>query len=76
MEGDLDNIVKPILDALSGLIYVDDAQVERILVQKFEPGRIATFSEPSAKLAEAVAKSGPRLYIKVDAPRSLEFADD
>jgi crossover junction endodeoxyribonuclease RusA len=76
MEGDLDNIVKPILDALSNLIYVDDAQVERILVQRFEPGRIATFSGPSPKLAEAVAKSGPRLYIKVDVPRTEEFADD
>jgi hypothetical protein len=76
MEGDLDNILKPILDALSKLIYLDDAQVERILVQKFEPGRIATFSQPSAMLAEAVAKSGPRLYIKIDVPSIQEFADD
>ncbi len=40
MQGDVDNIVKPILDALSKHIYNDDGQVERIWVQKFEPGRI------------------------------------
>lgn len=40
MEGDVDNIVKPVLDALSRHIYKDDRQVERVWVQKFEPGRI------------------------------------
>src|ERR1700681_3504623 len=44
MEGDIDNIVKPILDALSTLVYLDDRQVERILVQKFDPERPAVFS--------------------------------
>jgi len=36
MEGDLDNIVKPILDALERHIYINDKQIHRILVQKFE----------------------------------------
>lgn len=35
--GDVDNIVKLVLDALVGHIYLDDAQVERIVVQKFAP---------------------------------------
>ena len=39
MEGDIDNIVKPVLDALCRHIYVDDNQVERVWVQKFEPER-------------------------------------
>ena len=34
MQGDVDNVVKLVLDALSRHIYVDDAQVERIVVQK------------------------------------------
>jgi crossover junction endodeoxyribonuclease RusA len=34
MEGDIDNIVKPVLDALAPHIYLDDSQVDRILVQK------------------------------------------
>jgi crossover junction endodeoxyribonuclease RusA len=40
MQGDIDNIVKPILDALSKHIYLDDHQVHRVLVQKFEPDNV------------------------------------
>lgn len=40
---DIDNIVKPIFDALKQLVFVDDRQVERLLVQKFEPDRLFTF---------------------------------
>ena len=40
MQGDIDNLVKPILDALSRHIYLDDGQVERVVVQKFEPGNV------------------------------------
>jgi crossover junction endodeoxyribonuclease RusA len=40
MHGDLDNIIKPVLDALSRHVYIDDEQVERVLVQKFEPGAV------------------------------------
>lgn len=50
MEGDVDNIVKLVLDALGRHIYIDDSQVERIVVQKFEPGNIFTFTSPSATL--------------------------
>ena len=34
MAGDIDNIVKPVLDALGKHIYMDDRQVHRVLVQK------------------------------------------
>ena len=43
MQGDIDNIVQPILNALKQHIYVDDHQIERILVQKFEPDRVFEF---------------------------------
>ena len=39
MQGDVDNIVKLVLDALNKHIYQDDHQIERVVVQKFEPGR-------------------------------------
>jgi hypothetical protein len=69
MQGDVDNIVKLTLDALKNHIYFDDRQVERILVQKFEPGSIFAFSSPSAKLAEALVYQKPVLYIRLsDAP--------
>src|SRR5215204_6788390 len=47
MQGDINNIVKLILDSLIHVIYMSDQQVERLLVQKFEPGRLSRFSNPS-----------------------------
>lgn len=60
MVGDVDNIVKPILDALSKFIYVDDHQVERLVVQKFEADNIFGFSSPSPALLAALAQNKPR----------------
>ena len=65
MEGDIDNIVKPILDALSRHVYIDDHQVERVVVQKFEPERYFSFTAPSDRLTEAIAGEKPKLYIKL-----------
>jgi crossover junction endodeoxyribonuclease RusA len=65
MTGDVDNIVKPILDAMAKFIYVDDRQVERVVVQKFEPDNIFTFSNPSDTLIAALGKEGPALYIRI-----------
>lgn len=65
MQGDIDNIVKPILDALSRHIYIDDGQVERVVVQKFEPGNAFTFTQPSAKFAEALDGRRPVLYVRI-----------
>jgi crossover junction endodeoxyribonuclease RusA len=65
MQGDLDNIVKPILDAMRKHIYADDKQVERILVQKFEPGKIFRFRAPSQTLATAIQGQKPVLYVRV-----------
>ncbi len=66
MDGDIDNIVKPVLDSLSRFVYVDDNQVERIWVQKFEPGRLFIFRDPSPSLAAAIEMEGPRVYLHID----------
>lgn len=65
MRGDIDNIVKPILDALGQNIYIDDVQVERVVVQKFEPGNLFAFQRPSATFVTAVEGTKPVLYIRV-----------
>ena len=62
---DVDNIVKLTLDALWPHIYLSDNQIERVLVQKFEPGNIFSFSNPSAMLREAMTGTKPVLYIRV-----------
>ena len=65
MQGDIDNIVKPILDALAQHIHIDDAQVERLVVQKFEPGNIFLFSAPTAILSAALRSRKPLLYVRL-----------
>jgi crossover junction endodeoxyribonuclease RusA len=65
MAGDIDNIVKPILDALCQHIYIDDNQVERVLVQKFEPEKIFQFGSPSSILEGAIVGDKPLLYVRL-----------
>jgi hypothetical protein len=65
MAGDIDNIVKPILDALRRHIYLDDRQIERLVVQKFEPGRVFQFNSLSAVLSEALGAEKPLLYVRL-----------
>lgn len=66
MVGDVDNIVKPILDSLNRIIYLDDKVIERVLVQKFEPHVAPVFSAPTAQLLRALDESGSRVYIRID----------
>ena len=65
MVGDVDNIVKPILDALGAHLYKDDNQVVRVAVQKFEAGQPAIFTNPSAALTEALTGPRPVTYIEI-----------
>lgn len=65
MQGDIDNRVKPILDAMTQCVYSDDVLVERVVVQKFEPGRIFPFQDPSERLAEALVADEPIVYIRI-----------
>lgn len=65
MQGDIDNIVKPILDALGRHIYIDDRQVDRVVAQKFEPGNVFTLSNPSAVFQLALSTLSPVVYIRV-----------
>jgi hypothetical protein len=44
---------------------MDDDQVERVLVQKFEPGKIFHFNSPSATLEGALAAEKPLLYVRL-----------
>ncbi|UCI08491.1 RusA family crossover junction endodeoxyribonuclease [Mesorhizobium sp. B1-1-8] len=65
MQGDIDNIVKLILDACCAHIYLDDSQVERVLVQKFEPDHLFSFGNPSATFVQAFEGAKPALYVRI-----------
>ena len=66
MDGDIDNIVKPIMDGLIGVAYLNDNVVERVVVQKFEPDVDWDFFDPSDQLAAALDAVAPIVYIRVD----------
>jgi crossover junction endodeoxyribonuclease RusA len=65
MQGDVDNIVKNTLDGMTRHVYFDDGQIERVVVQKFEPGSVYTFNDPSAALLEALEGERPILYVRL-----------
>jgi crossover junction endodeoxyribonuclease RusA len=66
MEGDVDNIVKLILDGMKKVVYAEDDVVERVVVQRFEPHYPWTFRSLTAKLEEAVGSELPVVYIRID----------
>ena len=66
MQGDVDNIVKPILDGMKSAAYPDDKVVERVLVQKFEPGIDRKVTTTSEQLLNALLMEPPVVYIRID----------
>jgi len=66
MPGDIDNIVKPILDGMVKVAYVDDHCIERVVVQRFEPGLPWIFASPSEALETAIQMEKPILYVRLE----------
>jgi crossover junction endodeoxyribonuclease RusA len=69
---DTDNIIKPIQDALNGLVYTDDKQVTDIISRKRDLNGAFKIRGMPRTLAEGFCIGEPFLYIKVDVPPSLE----
>jgi Holliday junction resolvase RusA-like endonuclease len=66
---DVDNIVKPIQDAIIGLAYLDDDQVSDLLVRKRNLSGNFKVEDMTSTLAEGFARGNEFLYIVViDAP--------
>jgi Holliday junction resolvase RusA-like endonuclease len=66
MDGDVDNIVKLIVDGMVTIIYPDDRLLEQIIVQKFEPGVESVFRSLTPTLEQAVETDPPVIYIRID----------
>jgi crossover junction endodeoxyribonuclease RusA len=66
MEGDVDNIVKLIVDGMVAIIYPNDRLLERITVQKFEPEVEAVFRSLTPMLEQAIETDPPVVYIRID----------
>jgi len=66
MQGDVDNIIKPILDGMKHVVYPDDGVVERVLAQRFEPGLLWEIQTQSVQMMNALGATPPLVYIGVD----------
>jgi Holliday junction resolvase RusA-like endonuclease len=62
---DVDNIIKPILDALKTLVYTDDQQVYKVTSQKLALSAGTRIDEPGPILAEALRVYTELLHIVV-----------
>jgi Holliday junction resolvase RusA-like endonuclease len=63
---DIDNIPKPISDALKGLVYLDDEQVTDVVCRKRDLTRSLRIENPSSVLADGLSRGNEFLYIVVE----------
>jgi hypothetical protein len=66
MDGDVDNIVKLIVDGMSAVCYPTDRLLEKVVVQKFEPGIEFVFGSLTPTLEQAISTNPPVVYIRID----------
>jgi crossover junction endodeoxyribonuclease RusA len=69
---DVDNIIKPIQDALIGLVYTDDRQVTDVISRKRDLNGSFRIRGMSRILAEGFCVGEEFLYIKVDIAPDLK----
>jgi crossover junction endodeoxyribonuclease RusA len=61
---DVDNIIKPIQDALKGIVFLDDSQVESIISRKHNTLRMISFMREPLCLIEPLM-NGQKEYVFV-----------
>ena len=72
---DVDNIPKPILDALKGLVYSDDTEVSDLLCRKRNLNGDLQIQNPSSVLLDTLRDSEQQfLHITVDNAPNQEVA--
>ncbi len=71
---DVDNISKPILDALKGLVYSDDTQVSDLLCRKRDLKGDLRIQDPLLLLLKTLEHSEQFLHIIVDNTLNQEVA--
>jgi len=72
---DVDNLPKPILDSLKGLVYLDDEQVTDILCRKRNLNSNLRLENPSSVLAEGFSRGNEFLYSIVEEAANQEVID-
>lgn len=65
---DVDNVAKPILDALIGIVYDDDRSVVQLMIRKTRLAYGLDFPDASAALAEGLDANADFVYVRVSDP--------
>jgi len=65
-QGDVDNIVKLIQDALKGTVFTDDRLVRRVVAQRFLPSETARMDPMPELVAEALVEDPPFVYVRIN----------
>ena len=63
---DVDNIAKPITDALKGVVYADDAHVTDVLCRRRSPAELLATPGVSSLLTKCAVGPSDSTYIVVD----------
>jgi crossover junction endodeoxyribonuclease RusA len=69
---DNDNLVKPIQDALNGVVYTDDQQITDTIVRKTDLNGSFRVRGMSPVLAEGFCRGNEFLYIRIESAPSHE----
>jgi Holliday junction resolvase RusA-like endonuclease len=64
--GDLDNLAKPVLDALKGLVLDDDGQVTDLILRKRSLSAVLRIENPSPLLSSRFELGMPFLHVLVE----------
>ncbi|MFA6275808.1 MAG: RusA family crossover junction endodeoxyribonuclease [Pedobacter sp.] len=72
---DVDNIIKPIQDALVGVVYVDDKQIAHSTSRKRDINRGYKVRHVSACILESFGKGNDFIHVKVDTHTPSEDLD-
>jgi hypothetical protein len=68
VELDVDNIAKPILDAIKGIILADDRIISQLFVRRTNLGILSSIQAPPPEIAAAIGQGGDFIWLKVDGP--------
>lgn len=63
---DLDNLAKPLLDALKGVAYTDDGLIDSLHLRRFDLDLGVTFSEPSADVSKALETERDFVIVQIN----------
>jgi len=64
--GDVDNIIKPIQDALNGVVYVDDVQVVESSSRRRNINSSYKIRRVSAKILEGFSKGTDFIHVRIE----------